>query len=1021
MRDDVCGSIYPPRYGNDAANPVDTAVCYQSVRPVNNTNYLQCEVTNKAIKDVLEGKRADITYTCDKPSSECQFQFWIDELESFYCQLSECQSTQEHVNGADRSIMKTSITCDKMNCSCFPNRLLCGLGSGPDLTEWFDSDDPQDGGPVGPGTLQCTEGTPRPGELPERTCSFSEKRMNEALIIPLFGDPDIQLSCPVAGECMYASAVPLPTAPSGSRFSTAFIVLMSVAAGVLVLGILGALYWARNQGNPDLQRMYATIEGAGESPGPAGEPEGHQGWRANMMDHHVPSQIMFRDITYVIDSPVGARGFPFGARPSVQLAGGESLPILNGIQGIAEAGEVLAVMGGSGAGKTTFLDILAKRNKKGIVTGDILVNGNFMDDNQYRSIIGYVDQEDTLLPTLTVYETVLFSAKLRLPSYMPMKEKEGRVMETLMELGILHIANRRIGTTGERGISGGEKRRVSIACELVTGPSILFLDEPTSGLDAFNAFNVIESLVNLARTYRRTVILTIHQPRSNIFALFDKLLLLAKGRVVYSGPAQEECRECFEEQGFVCPKGFNMADYLVDLTMHVAQENVGGTSGAASDTSISINGLASPNDSSRHVSPRPSKDTVSSDISTTTESGHNGSPPATEELRPLLPLPNENGGTIGRAAGYNLRLPNQTPLSSRRASVMPGTVREHLRVLVDGYSDSRIGEDIARVLHDAVQAATERAQGPLRNGQSEASLTSQVSRLLHTTSIVNSRQSGAGVGQQFLLLSQRTVKNLYRNPYLLVTHYLISVLVAFALGMLFYHLDLSLSGFQNRMGSLFFICAVFGFGCLSSMMVFAAERVVFVRERAGGYYSPGVYFVAKVLFDLIPLRTVPPLILGLISYNMIGLRADDSTFLLKFLLVLVLFNLAAASACLAISIVISDSAVATLVATLVILFEMLFGGMLLNKNGLGWLGRKVCEASFFNAGWEALMVNEVKGLMLLERKFGLEIKVPGALILQTFGLDANGYWKDVSRLVTMIAVFLAIGMVWLVAVVKERR
>ena len=108
---------------------------------------------------------------------------------------------------------------------------------------------------------------------------------------------------------------------------------------------------------------------------------------------------------------------------------------------------------------------------------------------------------------------------------------------------------------------------MGIACELVTSPSILFLDEPTSGLDAFNAFNVVECLVTLSKNYNRTVIFTIHQPRSNIVALFDHLILLAKGRTVYSGPSAN-CQGYFDRIGYSCPPGFNIADYLVDLTMH---------------------------------------------------------------------------------------------------------------------------------------------------------------------------------------------------------------------------------------------------------------------------------------------------------------------------------------------------------------------------------------------------------------------------------------------------------------------
>lgn len=107
------------------------------------------------------------------------------------------------------------------------------------------------------------------------------------------------------------------------------------------------------------------------------------------------------------------------------------------------------------------------------------------------------------MPTLTVYETVLYSALLRLPRDMSIEAKRFRTLETISELGLLGVKDSRIGDAGHRSISGGEKRRVSIACELVTSPSILFCDEPTSGLDAYNAHNVIESLVTLARNYNR--------------------------------------------------------------------------------------------------------------------------------------------------------------------------------------------------------------------------------------------------------------------------------------------------------------------------------------------------------------------------------------------------------------------------------------------------------------------------------------------------------------------------------------
>jgi ABC-type multidrug transport system ATPase subunit len=178
------------------------------------------------------------------------------------------------------------------------------------------------------------------------------------------------------------------------------------------------------------------------------------------MTDHVPATLHFSNISYTLPS---------------------GKTVLSHLTGTVRPGELLAIMGASGAGKSTLLDILARKAKTGRIEGEMYVNGNTILDDSFRRVTGYVDQEDTLLSTLTVYEAVLLSALLRLPRDMSRQAKEFRTLETMNELGILGIKDSRIGESGKRSISGGEKRRVSIACELVTGPSILFLDEPTSG------------------------------------------------------------------------------------------------------------------------------------------------------------------------------------------------------------------------------------------------------------------------------------------------------------------------------------------------------------------------------------------------------------------------------------------------------------------------------------------------------------------------------------------------------------
>jgi len=209
----------------------------------------------------------------------------------------------------------------------------------------------------------------------------------------------------------------------------------------------------------------------------------------------------------------------------------EGKQILFDVCGCAKPGEVLALIGASGAGKTTLLDILATRTKIGTVTGKITLNGDDLGPTFLR-FTSYVDQEPADIGTQTVRELLMTAANLRLPEIVSVEAKKTRIMTLVSDLGIEHILDRRYGEQGKRGISGGEKRRVQIACQLVTGPSVVFLDEPTSGLDSYNALSVCKFLKTYAQKKNRTIIMSIHQPRSDIYHTFDKLMVLAGGRTV---------------------------------------------------------------------------------------------------------------------------------------------------------------------------------------------------------------------------------------------------------------------------------------------------------------------------------------------------------------------------------------------------------------------------------------------------------------------------------------------------------
>ncbi|XP_024530384.1 ABC transporter G family member 11 [Selaginella moellendorffii] len=234
--------------------------------------------------------------------------------------------------------------------------------------------------------------------------------------------------------------------------------------------------------------------------------------------------------------------------------------VLDSLTGFAEPGSLTVVMGPSGCGKSTLLDALAGRlAKNAIQTGDILLNGH--KRKLSYGIAAYVTQDDTLISTLTVRETIFYTSRLRLPDAMPNSEKQAIVERVIIEMGLQDCANTPVGNWHLRGLSGGEKRRLSIAVEILTRPRLLFLDEPTSGLDSASAFFVTRTLRRLARD-KRTVICSVHQPSSEVFQLFDNLLLLSNGRTVYFGPAVN-AQQHFASVGFPCPPMRNPSDHFL--------------------------------------------------------------------------------------------------------------------------------------------------------------------------------------------------------------------------------------------------------------------------------------------------------------------------------------------------------------------------------------------------------------------------------------------------------------------------
>eukprot|EP00927_Polykrikos_kofoidii_P056543 TRINITY_DN50643_c0_g1_i1.p1 TRINITY_DN50643_c0_g1~~TRINITY_DN50643_c0_g1_i1.p1 ORF type:complete len:579 (-),score=85.68 TRINITY_DN50643_c0_g1_i1:18-1754(-) len=249
---------------------------------------------------------------------------------------------------------------------------------------------------------------------------------------------------------------------------------------------------------------------------------------------------------------------------TVKRRGGEEKRILDSVTGHCAPGEMLALMGPSGCGKTTLLDILGDRVKSGEIGGKILIGQHERDATSTRKITSYVAQEDSHLTCFTVRETLNYAARLSLAAVGAAK-RAARVEEVMQDMGLVVCADTRVGDALIKGISGGQKRRLSIGVELLQNSPILLLDEPTSGLDSASALSVVEHLGMVATKAGHTIIMSIHQPSSAVFGAFTSVTVLSAGKLVYFGNVGEPLLKHFDNHGHPCPEFTNPAEFFLDL------------------------------------------------------------------------------------------------------------------------------------------------------------------------------------------------------------------------------------------------------------------------------------------------------------------------------------------------------------------------------------------------------------------------------------------------------------------------
>jgi ABC-type multidrug transport system ATPase subunit/ABC-type multidrug transport system permease subunit len=623
--------------------------------------------------------------------------------------------------------------------------------------------------------------------------------------------------------------------------------------------------------------------------------------------------------------------------------------LLRDVSGRVEPGELLAIIGASGAGKTTLLDLLAGWRKSGEARGAVLVDGAPRDARSFKRISGYVPQEEPFLPTLTVQEQLELTAELTFaPSVGPVARRR-RVDEALADVGLAHVRHTRIGQVvsgggGERGISGGERRRLSIANQLLARPRILFCDEPTSGLDAANALAVLQVLQRLARERKQTVVLSIHQPRHNIFAMFHRLLLLQDGETVYFGPAARAAAH-FARLGAHCPAGVNFADFALDTLAAATPQQRAKFRESAYERAADENVIKNDDDDN-------DDDLI-------------------KHRRRRRSSKKHHHHSRHRRHRHHHHQPTTTTTTTTTVDV---SQLSHLRG--DG---TYLGSSFQRSEY-AVSFLT-----------------------------------------QFNVLAYRSALHTVRTWRLLATHALVAIMLALLVGAIYWQRGTGLAGFQDRLGSIFFSLALFAFANLSVLDLFVTERDLFVREREAHRYSPLAYYLSKAAVDLPLIRVLPPLVYGLIVYEMIGYR-EGTVHWIIYLASLALCSTASSALLYAVGAAVPSVAVGNVIGALLLLFFMLFGGFLLNNASAPDYVIWLQSVSFFNHAFEAAASNELAGAVFQFDPAGyFSIDVDGQAYLDQLAFSPTMLPTNLAALGGMTALYLLLGYLLLHFIVKSVR
>ncbi|KAF4387264.1 hypothetical protein G4B88_020279 [Cannabis sativa] len=544
--------------------------------------------------------------------------------------------------------------------------------------------------------------------------------------------------------------------------------------------------------------------------------------------------------------------------------------LLNGISGEAREGEIMGVLGASGSGKSTLIDALADRISKESLKGLVSLNGEVLESRLLKVISAYVMQDDLLFPMLTVEETLMFSADFRLPRSLSKSKKRARVQALIDQLGLRNAAKTVIGDEGHRGVSGGERRRVSIGIDIIHDPIVLFLDEPTSGLDSTSAFMVVKVLKRIAQS-GSIVVMSIHQPSYRILSLLDRLIFLSHGQTVYSGsPANLPL--FFSEFGHPIPENENRTEFTLDLIREL-EETPGGTK---SLVEFNNSWQAKTND--------------------------------------------ENN-------------PNRT------------TNRPKLS------------------LKDAINASISRGK-----------LVSGAPKDPNNTTTTGSFPTFANpFWMEMVVISNRSVTNSRRMPELFGIRLGAVLVTGIILATMFWNLDSSPKGVQERLGLFAFAMSTTFYTCAEAIPVFLQERYIFMRETAYNAYRRSSYVLAHSLIS-IPSLVFLSLTFAATTFWAVGLAGGLSGFFFFFFTIFAAFW-AGSSFVTFLSGVVTHVMLGYTVVVAILAYFLLFSGFFISRDRIPPYWLWFHYISLVKYPYEAVLQNEfddpikcfVKGIQIFDQ------------------------------------------------------